>query len=285
MSNILSRAECSVYAHSLINPPSLTSSCDVNLTLSNSEGRLSLIKRGVNLQTEYLLSINDPSSLGLMSSVQNAVDNFMKNLVIAMNLHLQRAALSIVKGNVTQPDVQFKPESQVIMEEKLEGKHITITETVFGRDTFHIIIGFNEQIDENKAFSTLKQINRLNVEESTENIKKHNLRKSLMEYEEAMKIFDRLMIFKHLFNSLELATNWDGCDRKGLTFDEEVESVIGYQASEVRKWRDFYNRTKHVDREPKDIADFVQGMENLPLFIEPLRLGVNAILINRLERI
>lgn len=119
----------------------------------------------------------------------------------------------------------------------------------------------------------------------TENIEMDNLKKSLTEYETGMKVFDRLMVFKHIFNSLELATNWDGSDRQGSSFDMQVATITGLQTSEVTEWRRFYNRTKHIDREPKEIAEFVQGMQNLPYFLKPLRLASNTVIFDRLKRV
>lgn len=282
---MLSSVKSFIFAHSLINPPSLNNSCDVNLILTNSKGKINLIKENVGLQTKYSLSISDPLTLGLLTPEQNVVDRFVRNLLLAMNLHLRRTALSIFGGDVAQPDIEFKqPEGNVRVEETPEGKHIVITETVFLRDTFHVTMGFSEEIDENKVLSTLELINKLNKNKSTENVKVNNLTKSLVEYESAMAVFDRLMIFKHLFNSLELATNYDGCNRYGQSLDTEVATVTGSQVSEVSEWRNFYNRTKHIDREPKEISEFVQGIEKLPYLLESLRAALNTLIIDRLKR-
>jgi hypothetical protein len=282
---MLSHVKCSIFAHSLTNPPSLNNSCDVDLTLTNSKGRINLVKQEIGIQTKYLLSIPYSSSLGLVTCEQNVVDRFVRNLVLAMNLNLQRTALSILKGEIAQPDVQFRrSESQARVEETPEGKHIIIAETVTVREFVHVTMKFDEEIDEDKVVSTLGLINKLNSKKFTDNLKINNLRKSLTEYENGMKVFDRLMIFKHLFNSLELATNWDGSDRKSLPFDTEVATITGLPTLEVNKWRDFYNRTKHIDREPKEIAEFVHGMQNLPCVLKPLRSASNTVIIDRLKR-
>lgn len=160
---MLSHVKCFVFAHSLINPPSLGNSCDVDLTLTNFKGRINLAKEETNLQTRYLLSIPDPLSLGLETPGQNVIDRFVKNLVLAMNLYLERTALSVTRGGLSQPDIRFKRrEGQVKVEERPKGKHITITETITLRDTIHVTMRIAEEINENEVMFALELINKLN---------------------------------------------------------------------------------------------------------------------------
>ena len=91
---MLSQITRHIYAHSLINPPSLNSGCDVDLVFRKSQGQVYLVKEETNFQTKYLLTVHDPSTLGLTSYGQEAVEAFVDNLVLSMNLNLKRAALS-----------------------------------------------------------------------------------------------------------------------------------------------------------------------------------------------
>jgi len=286
---MLSAVKRQIFAHDFLNPPGVDTSCDVTLKIVNSKGRIDLTKEKVNFQTQYLLLILDPSSLGLSSSEQNIVDSFTENLLLAANLLLQRAALMTLGGGLIQSQVEFKqPEHRVVVEDRPEGKHITITEVIMLRDTIHITIGFSEEIDEDKLVSHLELINKVNEADidtvsGDTKIKLSNLKKSLNEYKNAMSVFDRLMIFKHLFNSLELATNWDGVDRKGSDLDNEVVKISMLQTSEMCNWREFYNRTKHIDRTPIDLRTFITGIESLPSFLKPIRLAVETMIIDRLK--
>lgn len=270
------------FVHSLVNPPSLHVGCDIDLILNNSH-HINLIKKESNLQTKYVLSVSDPLPLGLLSGEDNAVKNFFENLILAFNLNLRLAAMSVLKGDISQIDTKFKHPEAVKIEETLEGKRITISDTVFIKETVYITIKFAEEVDEKDVLTVLRLVNELYWRDVTKNLKASNLRKALTEYGNAMKTFDRLMIFKHLFNSLELAVNWDGKDRRGEDFVRETAAVTGFQTSDITAWKDFYNRTKHVDREPKEIDEFISGMTDLPSFLEPLRSASNKAIISRLK--
>lgn len=65
-----------------------------------------------------------------------------------------------------------------------------------------------------------------------------NVRKSLSAYSFAMSSFSALGIFKHLFSSLELATNCDAYSREGENFDTEVSIIAGIKTADIKnqKW-------------------------------------------------
>jgi len=228
-----SQISCHIYAHSLVNPPSLISGCDVDLMLRKSRGQIHLVKEEVNFQTKYLLIVYDPLALGLTSREQEVAKAFIDNLVLSMNLNLKRAALSVIKGEIPRPYVEIHPKSQVIVEETPKGKFIKVMEPIVIQEFIYITIKFAEEIDEDSILSTFTLINKLYREQVTDKLKAHNLKKALADYKSAIEIFDRVMIFKNLFNSLEKAANWDGKDRKGHELDKEVSDITGVQQSTV----------------------------------------------------
>jgi len=281
---MLSQITHHIFAHSLINPPSLNSGCDVDLMLKKLQGQIHLVKEETNFQTKYLLTVYDSSTLGLTSYEQEAIETFFDNLIHSMNFNLKRAALTVLRGEIPKSDVKLQPKSQVRVEETPKGKHIEITETLVIQEFIYITIKFTEEIDENSILSLFRLINKLYSGQVADNLKANNLKKALTEYNAAMKVFDRLMIFKHLFNSLEIAANWDGVERHGEALDKEISTITGSQQKEVEKWRRLYNRTKHIDREPNQVNEFISGIMNLHYFLEPLRIATNKILIDRLKR-
>lgn len=279
-----SQISCHIYAHSLVNPPSLSSGCDVDLILRKSRGQIHLAKEETNFQTKYLLTVYNPFSLGLTSYSQEVVEAFVDNLVLSMNLNLKHTVLSIIKGEIPTLDVKLQPESRVIVKETPRGKVIEVEEILFIHDSVYVMIRFTEEVDEESVLSIFTLINKLYSDQVTDKLKANNLKKALADYKGAMKVFDRLMIFKELFNSLEKAANWDGINRTGEALDKEVSTITDVQQSEVEKWRKFYNRTKHVDREPKEANEFTYGIMNLHSFLEPLRVATNKIIIDRLKK-
>lgn len=286
---MISRVRFQLYAHDLRNPPGEGTFCDIALKLVNSTGRLNLTKVKPGFQTFYWLFIPEAHSLRLLSSEQNKIDLFQDNLILAANLLLHKTALSTRKSELNEPQVEYKQQkSEGITEETPEGKHVTITETITVTDKFEVMIGFTEEIDENMWVSLLQKINEACITKLQNNaiMKLVNLKKSFNEYRNAMEVVsDRLIIFKHLFNSLELATNFDGKDRKGLDLDNEVLRIANLQASEVRDWRHLYDRAKHVDRRTEDMATFMEGIKRLSDYLIPLRLATQTVILDRLNAV
>jgi len=276
-----------LYAHDVKNPPSEGDSCNITLKLVNSKDRIDLTKVSSGFQTQYSLSIPEAQSLGLLSSEQNEVDLFIENLILAANLVLRRTALS-TGGELAKSQIEFEEqhEYETVVENRSDGKHITVIDSLKLRDTVHVMRAFTEEIDESGLISNLQLINKVSLVKlpNGARLKLANLKKSFNEYRSAMSFFDSLMIFKHLFNSLELATNSDGVDRKDSSLDIEVAKITNLQASETCDWRLFYNRTKHIDRTPKDLATFVEGIKNLANFVIPLRLAAETVIIIRLHK-
>jgi len=277
-----------VLLHYLANPPAEDRSCDINIKLLNSSGTLSLTKVSYGFQTRYNLHISDPSMIGLTSSEQRLVERAVTDLVLAFNLNLARTCMSKLTSEPVPTDVRIKPlETRVTVEQTEEGKHITVTETVFLRDSVHITMKSTEEADEEQILANSQRIIKLNRFDLKEDSPREliNLSKAFSEYESAMSTFDRLQIFKHLFNALELSTNWDGKDRCGSVLDSEIASISNNEQSEIEEWRHFYNRTKHIDRTPTHTSEYVQGLEKLTLFLRHVREACKCVILNRLAQI
>jgi hypothetical protein len=274
-----------VFVHSIVNPPGEDRSSDADLEITRPKGKIVLTKGEVSLQTQYSLTVLEPASLGPKSAGQAQIENFVRDLVLAADLGLLQAAISTLQGNSSPSQVEFKPpETKVTVEQTPNGGNVHITEFVTMRDTVHIQIGFREQVDESGLLDTLGLV--LKADRHSEvgkmDARQINLKKALDEYENAMSSFDRVAIFKHLFNSLELATNSDSKGRSGSDLDGEVSRVTGVSISDVASWRRFYDRLKHIDRTPKDITEFVSGMSSIPEHIRQLRPVASKMLLDRL---
>ena len=97
------------------------------------------------------------------------------------------------------------------------------------------------------------------------------------------------MRFKHLFNALEFAVNYDGIDRiKEKNFPEEVAKITNnaYDKENVEKFKNFYNRTKHIvtsKESQKMIKDFDYGYSLLFTSLSVLREICNKIMHDRIN--
>ncbi|MFL6413738.1 MAG: hypothetical protein ACJ71K_21160 [Nitrososphaeraceae archaeon] len=95
--------------------------------------------------------------------------------------------------------------------------------------------------------------------QSSSKIRDMNLMSSLYHYAAAISEFNRLFKFKNMFNALELLVNIDGKDRKQEVFDAEAKRLDPTNCKNGEKWRNFYNRTKHVQRHSTDIKVYEEG--------------------------
>ncbi|MEM3858348.1 MAG: hypothetical protein QW478_02955 [Candidatus Micrarchaeaceae archaeon] len=74
-----------------------------------------------------------------------------------------------------------------------------------------------------------------------------------------MTSLNRLVIFKHLYNLLEIITNIDGKHRKGKDLDSKISDIMEATEDYYSRWRNFYNRTKHNYCNIEGVIVYVSG--------------------------
>jgi len=226
------------------------------------------------------------SSIGLTSLDQRDNEQATRDLVLTLNLNLKRVCVSVLRGELPGPEVQVKPsEGPVRVERTLEGLEITVAEHMILRESIHITDVTSEEIDETQVIQVFRLIKEFNRHGLPRNIEPQvlSLSKALTEFENAMTVFPKLMIFKHLFNSFELSANWNGVDRRGNSLDREIAGTSGIPVTDAEKWRRFYDRSKHVDRTEKDAAEFVEGLSTISDVLAPLRAATTSVILDRLH--
>lgn len=275
-----------LFAYEFINPPAHDRQFNIELKITNSRGILRLTKESTGFQTSYLLEILKPTEIGFTTTESSVLNKDLKNLLLAFNLALSRIVFITTKSEFVKVNTELQPvapwstveqnENQTIAD--LNG-HVSISNSV------SIMGGTSEDVDEDlviKIFKNIQSVKRFSIQTNTA-VKIVNLSKAFNEYENSISSFDRLVMFKHLFNAIELSTNWDGKNREGDDLDKEISEISGISQSDAKYWREFYNRTKHVDRTPTDITNTVQGMENLSSLLGPVRECTRKILYDRLQ--
>jgi len=284
MSENIDKISRNVYVHYPVNPPTVGLGLNVQLNLINAK-HLEIENWQNGEQPNFTLKINDPKSIGLHDFQEYDVEKFVNDMILACNLILKKAAFSRHTSDSTRSVVERKkmppPKSEV--EDTPQGKKITITEIVQITDSVHITAGFEDGLDENEMLELLSKIRQVkNVNVST-NLKVNDLRKSLNEYESSMSTFERLSIFKNLFSSLELSTNYDGNDRMGFDLDKEVNTITGVDTTKIEDYRKFNARTKHIDRNKQDEKEYQEGLNKLGEKIIYLREASQKTIIARLK--
>jgi len=273
------------FAHDPNNPPSMQSICSVNLSLVNTIGVFQLFKEADDQQTEYKIVVQDPKSLGTLSDEQATINRSSQDLVLACNIVLQQVALSVFRLEPTKPDIMIIPSpAKVVSRDTPTGKSIEISGTIRARAEVFVKTIAQEDLDESRTVqlsNRLSKIQRFALDKSS-TVQRANLINALHEYEAAMASLDRLTIFKHLYNVLELATNIDDTDRDGPDLDKRMAAVIVTPQNKCEHWRDLYNRTKHIHRDSADVETFVSGTERLTEYVPVMRQASGKTLANLL---
>jgi hypothetical protein len=251
----------------------------------NTIGVFQLFKEADDQQTEYKIVVQDPKSLGTLSDEQATINRSSQDLVLACNIVLQQVALSVFRLEPTKPDIMIIPSpAKVVSRDTPTGKSIEISGTIRARAEVFVKTIAQEDLDESRTVqlsNRLSKIQRFALDKSS-TVQRANLINALHEYEAAMASLDRLTIFKHLYNVLELATNIDDTDRDGPDLDKRMAAVIVTPQNKCEHWRDLYNRTKHIHRDSADVETFVSGTERLTEYVPVMRQASGKTLANLL---
>lgn len=285
-----------VYAHQIVNPPTAQSGSDINIVFNQDKNNIVLNKKGKSRhQTEYELSIKDPQQMGVTQTDQRSLSESLYKILLAFNLSLHRSAL--ISQQQSESSFQIIPgtqETKSTVEDTPTGKKITIQETLTITDSVFITVGLSENINEKTIDSNYNLIKNLDNSNLQNQVHIENLKKALNEYNSAMCSFDRISIFKLLFNSLELAVNYDNAEKKGNDFDDKVVDLIGPtieikniqtdSKNTITYWRQFYNQTKHPDTKISNLVKFWKKKEDITTILDPLRLITQKIILERLNK-
>lgn len=149
----------------------------------------------------------------------------------------------------------------------------------------HVTIGIRGEIDEKKAaniFQNIQKLGRFEKKNASE-LQAMNLSDALNKYESGISEIDRLVKFKHFYNSLEVVTNMAGTDLRGEELDNEVQRISSISKSKAKNWRQFYTRIKHAQKNSGDIKKYYRGVNSLTLAkrLVDIRTGLNGLLLSK----
>ncbi len=286
MSEDIDKITQSLNVHDPVNPPHAGFGINVKLTLVN-KNCFSITDWKEGDQPSFTLEITDPISLGLKDFQESNVEKFMNDVILACNLVLKRGAFSRHGSNSAHVVIHRKKESCIPskVEDTPSGKKVTFTEVVSITESIRIGVGFEDELDEQQVLDVLQKIRKINDGTANSNLKIQDLQKSLRDYNSGTTSFDRLSIFKHLFSSLELATNCDGTDRSGQDLDDEISRISGTSSSDIEDFRNFYSRTKHIDQNSQHVTKYRDGMSQLGGKINPLWETAKNVIKDRLNQV
>lgn len=272
--------------HSPVNPPAIGFGVDAKINLIN-QNFLAITNWVKSDHSSFTLEITDPVSLGLSDFQESNVEQFIQNVILACNLVLNKATFSKHSSDSSHTKIQRKKESPPPskVEDTPTGKKITIQEVVRITESVHVSMGFEDELDEKKVLEVLSKIIKIENGKASSSLHIQDLQKALSEYYSGTTSFERLSIFKHLFSSVELATNCDGYDRKSSSLDREINRISSVELSKIEDFRKFNSRTKHIDRHLLHRSEHKEGMNKLGEKIIFVRESAQKIIVNRLATI
>lgn len=285
-----------IFVHDFLNPPTRSSFTNwtLNLVRANGDVEFSDIQTGGG-QTRLSLEVKKPSHIGFTNSKIRIVEFEIKNLTLSFNLALKHTCMTSDRREYSPAQVQLKPREQNSTIKQQDGKtSITINDEIrIGEDVI-VALGKAEDVNEQNVLENFQKIQRLNREglQPLSPTSQLNLDRALSEFEEAMSAPNTIFKFKHVFNSIEFATNVNGLKgMQGDTLDTEVCNLTKNVVSNppdptlVGDWRRFYNRLKHPDENSSDTITYEQGIRDLPSWLPRVRTCAVAILLQCLNKL
>lgn len=255
-------------------------STNIEITVTNQH-HLHVTKLDADKQI-LKLEVTEPDALGLASLDDMHTNEFMRRIILACNLVLERAAFSTSSIDSSHAGVVMGSQPSTSKVEKtLTGLEVTLIETVSVRDSSSWVIGFSNELDEKKVIDVLQKIHVVYGSDGNPPSKIFDMQKALDVYQGGMQATGTLHAFKGMYEAMELAVNSDGPSNEGLDFDKKVQHLIGDNAAQIGIFRNFNNSSKHSGR-TKYNADYEKGKANINKYIRDLRPIVTTAILSKL---
>lgn len=276
-----------IFVHDILNPPTPNRGSDVSLKIIDSK-ELNLYKIEITdkigpPRTSYDLKIYHLLDIGFTSGDRSKSTTEFKNLVLAMNLSFCRACITDSNFLFSSPTIQYKATDLKNEVRRIDDiVHAYSESVIVVSDEAFAWTSLSENISENYTLDLFKTIQKFKAIDINQNLRYTNLTKAIGEYEKSTTENSTLFIFKHLFNALELSTNFYH-EYIGGTFDAIVSNNTVIPTESVKEWRNLYTRIKHVDRSDKERIAFVNGIQNVNSMILPLRRCTRKTIVDLLN--
>lgn len=280
--------EADVSCHDLINPPARGRNFNVDIQLINASFIYLKKKGATESGTTYSLNTSHPLTVGFTTSEEPIFLTEFENLLLAFNLILFRICVTsssqFSKYNIKHKILNPKSKYAVIKKDNKVFVNI-IEDHILVSDSVNATVPLSATLEERnviEVFQKLQKMKRFKINRQS-SIQDNNLNNSLENYEKAMLDTNKISKFMHLFIALELVTNINGNNLTGSCLNNEVNNLSKVSRKSVEQWREFYNRTKHTQRNKQDIDKFYNGEKDLPDNLISIRKCVKTILLSELK--
>ncbi len=231
--------------------------------------------------------IREPRVLGMVSGEQKDRHEFVERVLIACNLLLKRARLSIHPAGTANAD--FAPDKtksgDATVEYGPDGPVITVRDTISITESFSIGVTTTDELDETEVRDVLGMIYAI-FNDQNPYTKVDNMRAALTRYDEGIRAHDRETVLKGLYAAADTAVNFDKVEngeKKGEELDSEMRKLGDDQTIEIDKIRKAVNTLKHAASE-KQLQDRPDA-EAVYKYVRALRPVSSRIIRCRLEEL
>jgi len=282
---MLADIKADIFLHPINNLPALDRSYNIELSLKNASGKIILLDKEPGFLTHYTLKIAEPSFFDITS--KNEIEPMLNDLLLAFNLDMSKTCISRRESKIPKPSFTSlpKPSSEVKVEKTNHGVNVILSDSINLSASVYIRIAYKEEADEQIILQYFNQIIKLQKVDKQSTKREISLKKALMAYKNAMESFDDIVSYNRLYSSIGFAIDWDGRDFQGDALDNEIVTLTGISKSDAEKWRRFYNRTKHVDKSPKHIEEYFDGIQEVSTMRFNLRQVCKQVITTRLKQI
>lgn len=231
--------------------------------------------------------IREPHALGMRSSEQRDRQEFVERVLLACNLLLKRARLSIhpsgteIAGFVP---TETKNDSATV-EHGPDGPVITVETAIRITTSASIGISTTDELDETDVRGVLAIICAAHNDKKPSQ-KAGNMRAALMEYSRGIRAQDRETVLKGLYAAADTAVNFDKVgngEKSGKNLDSEMRKLANDQTIEIDKIRVAVGRLKHAASEGQ-LRDYPDAMAVYE-YVLALRPVSSRIIRRRLEEL
>lgn len=258
-------AEIEISAYEFMN---LHLSNDIDIDMVDECGEFKIERKSDDFMpytTQYVIKIPDTTSFGFI--YRDDANSALQNLITALNLNSERAAF--IRQTLEKDTISID-----YSEEEIEKYDIG----TYGEMGSRIEIEISKS-DVFNTYSNLKSLNRFSLDNP--DIKEMNTIKSILLYETAIESSNTFIQHMMMYMSIETACLYDGNYLSGPALDSKMSKLTHLNEDYIKKWRDLYNRQKHVDTKSSHIRKTMEVIQS-PMSVEKLRKAANQILKKRL---
>lgn len=266
------------------NPATPSARTKVEVSLSNSSGRLSVENCEGSPRSVHRFTVKDALDVGVGGVHDLTADQAGLILTISCSITNPRILFSPLQPN--QLSISLKKSAEVPSKAQVvdtpTGKQVTMTATVHVISNVSTLLGTKLTLDEVEVLNVINRLLAFKVFDTTNRgVLELNVLESIKRYRQALMAADGLSCYQSLFNALEKAVNADN-QKDGEAFDYKASTLTPLAQTDIKVIREFNNRVKHVLRKKGDFDTLKAGEAQLAQLARNLKKAADCAILSRI---